>query len=138
MFMYMAGIRDEAAFDSVAARMTTEGYGARITCPTLMVTGEYDPLCHLEDAQRFFNELAGPKEMWVFENEFHRVTGRAGIGGVDIYPFLADWLKDALDGRLPVDLKRMVLVPQRTGVGPYSPPVRSFHIPDREGGTEIR
>ena len=128
----MAGITDESAFDEMVARMTTEGYGARIACPTLMVTGEYDPLCHLEDAQRFFDELAGPKELWVFENEFHRVTGRAGIGGLDIYPFLADWLRDALDGRLPADLKRMVLVPQKTGTGPYSPPVDSFHVPHRE------
>ncbi|MDR7419693.1 MAG: alpha/beta fold hydrolase [Armatimonadota bacterium] len=134
MFMYMAGIRDEDAFDAMAARMTTEGYGSRITCPTLVVTGEYDPLCHLEDAQRFFDELAGPKEMWVFENEFHRVTGRSGIGGLDIYPFLADWLRDALDGRLPPDLRRMVLVPQKTGAGPYSPSVRSFQIPLRDAG----
>jgi pimeloyl-ACP methyl ester carboxylesterase len=134
MFMYMAGIQDEAAFDVLAARMTTAGYGAGITCPTLMVTGEYDPLCHLEDAQAFFEELAGPKEMWVFENEFHRVTGRAGIGGLEIYPFLADWLRDALDGRLPRDLNRMVLVPQKTGAGPYSNTARSFRVPDRDQG----
>ncbi|MDR7544710.1 MAG: alpha/beta fold hydrolase [Armatimonadota bacterium] len=132
MFMYMAGMRDEAAFDEMAARMTTEGYGARISCPTLVVTGEYDPLCHLEDVLQFVHELAGPRELWVFENEFHRITGRQGIAGMDIYPFLADWLRDALDGRLPRDLNRMVLVPQKTGAGPYSPPVRSFYLPERE------
>jgi dipeptidyl aminopeptidase/acylaminoacyl peptidase len=132
MFMYMAGIRDEAAFDAMAARMTTEGHGARIACPTLMVMGEYDPLCHLEDAQRFFDELPGPKELWVFENEFHRVTGRRGVGGLEIYHFIADWIKDALDGKHPHDLNRMVLVPQRSGAGPYSPAVRSFNLPHRE------
>lgn len=134
MFMYMAGLSDEAAFDAMADGMETAGYGARISCPTLLATGEYDPLSHLEDALAFFEELAGPKEMWVFENEFHRISGRSGMGGLEIYPFLADWLADALAGRLPADLRKLVLVPQNTGAGPYSPEVRTVYLPGRDGG----
>jgi alpha-beta hydrolase superfamily lysophospholipase len=133
MFMYMAGMTDEDAFDEMAARMTTAGYGARIHCPALVVTGEYDPLSHLEEAVAFFEELAGPKELWVFENEFHRVSGKAGIAGLEIYPFLADWLRDALSGRFPPDHRKIVLIPQRGAAGPYSAPVASVYVPDREG-----
>lgn len=133
MFMYMAGIHDEVAFDRLAERMTTAGYAGKITAPCLLVTGEYDPLCHLEAAVEFFEELAGPKELWVFENEFHRVTQREGIGGIDIYQFMADWLNDALAGRHPADLNKLVLIPQRDGSGPYTPPVESLLLPGRAG-----
>lgn len=131
MFMYMAGIHDEAEFDRMAERMTTAGYAAKIACPTLLVTGEYDPLCHLEAAVEFFEELAGPKELWVFENEFHRVTEREGIAGLNIYPFMADWLRDALDGKHPTDLRKIVLIHQDRGPGPYTAPVRSLYLPGR-------
>jgi len=133
MFMYMAGIHDEAEFDRMAEKMTTEGYGQRIHCPTLLITGEYDPLCHLEDAVAFFEEIAGPKELWVFENQFHRVSGKEGIAGLEIHPFMADWLRDALDGRLPADLNKIVLVRQKSGAGPYDPPVESLYLPGRYG-----
>jgi len=134
MFMYMAGMTDEDAFDAMAAQMTTAGYGTDVTCPTLLVTGEYDPLSHLEEAVALFEELGGPKELWVFENEFHRVSGKAGIAGLEIYPFLADWLRDALAGRFARDHRKMVLVPQRSGAGPYSGAVPSVYVPDREQG----
>ncbi|HEX3723915.1 MAG TPA: alpha/beta fold hydrolase [Nitrolancea sp.] len=131
MFMYMAGIHDEAEFDAMAERMDTAGAGARINCPTLMITGEYDPLCHLEDVVDLFSELAGPKELWVFENEFHRVTGKEGIAGLDIHQFMADWVKDGLDGKLPSDLNIVRLIPQKSGAGPYSPHVESLYLPER-------
>ena len=137
MFMYMAGMTDEDAFDEMAARMTTAGYGHRISCPTLMVTGEYDPLSHLEEAVALFDELAGPKELWVFENEFHRVSGKAGIARLEIYPYLADWLRDALGGRFARDHRKIVLVPQRSGAGPYSAAVPSVYVPDRERAEHV-
>ena len=131
MFMYMAGIHDEVEFDKMAERMTTRGYGKKIKCPTLLTMGEYDPLCHLKDAVEFFDELTCPKELWVFENEFHRVSQREGIGRVDIYPYLADWLCDELDGRHPSDLNKKLLVQQKKGAGPYETPVKSFILPSR-------
>ncbi|HET9072938.1 MAG TPA: alpha/beta fold hydrolase [Solirubrobacteraceae bacterium] len=131
MFMYMAGIHDEAEFDAMAERMTTVGYGARITCPTLMVTGEYDPLAHLEATLALFDEITAPKELWVFENEFHRVQAREGIAGLELHLFMGDWVRDALDGRLPADHSRIVLVPQHGGAGPYTPPAESLYLPGR-------
>jgi pimeloyl-ACP methyl ester carboxylesterase len=132
MFMYMAGIHNEDEFDRMAERMTTAGYGSNITCPSLMITGEYDPLCHLQAAVDFFDEVAGPKEMWVFENQFHRVSGKEGIAGLLIFPFMADWVKDALAGKFGPDHSKMVFVRQKSGAGPYDPPTRSVFIPERD------
>ncbi len=103
-FMYMAGIDDEAAFDRMAATMGLAGVGPRIRCPLLITQGENDYLCPLEGAERFFAELAGPKEMWVFQDEFHP------LGGVmaHLIPWLADWIVDALAGRFEPGYSRRV------------------------------
>ena len=61
VFMYMAGIHDEAAFDRLAARMTLDAYAPRIQCPTLMVTGEYDPLCYLDETEAVYEAIPGPR-----------------------------------------------------------------------------
>ena len=105
--------------------------GGRIACPTLMITGEYDPLCHLEDAMAFYDTLAGPKEMWIFENEFHRASQKEAIAGLEIYHFEADWLKDALEGRLAPDHRAIRLVRQAEGPGVYVDASRSLLLPGR-------
>ena len=94
-FMYMAGISDDAEFDRMAASMGLAGVGPKLKCPTLITQGENDFLCPLEGAEKFFSEIAGPKEMWIFQDEFHP------LGGVmaHLIPWLADWVLDALDGR---------------------------------------
>ncbi len=81
IFMYMAGMSDEEAFDAMAMKMTLRGYEDRIKCPVLMAAGEFDPLTPVEDAFAFYEGLACPKEFWVLENEFHRVWGMKGLGG---------------------------------------------------------
>ena len=102
--MYMAGISDEAAFDKMAATMGLAGVGAKLKCPTLITQGENDFLCPLEGADKFFDEIAGPKEMWIFQDEFHP------LGGVmaHLIPWLADWVLDALDGKFPAGYARRI------------------------------
>ena len=46
---------------------------------------------------------------------------------------LADWLKDALDGRKPVGMDRVVVVPVRSGLGPYTEPAKGIQLPERAG-----
>ena len=119
VFMYMAGIHDEDEFDEkVAAHLTTTGYGEKITCPTLLIQGEYDPLCPLEDAQELFEKLRVPKEMWVMEDDFHGIWRLPGFGGMDVFPFIMDWLKDVLEKGPPADA-RVKWVAPKTGPGPY-------------------
>jgi pimeloyl-ACP methyl ester carboxylesterase len=125
VFMYMAGIPDEDAFDAMADQMVLKGFGSRIHCPTLLATGEFDPLSPVEAALELFEELAGPKELWVLENEFHRVWGLEGLGGLDLNPMAADWLRDALEGKFPPGHRKTVYVRQKTGYGPYDGPLPS-------------
>jgi dipeptidyl aminopeptidase/acylaminoacyl peptidase len=96
-YMYMSNIHDEDAFDAMAARMTLEPLAGRIECPTLLVMGEFDELCPLEDGENLYEQLKCPKELWVYENETHTFGGRLP----DFYLQVADWMRDALDGKLP-------------------------------------
>ena len=90
-----------------------------------MVLGEYDPLCHLEEGLAYFDEVAGPKEIWILENENHVPRPSRNFGGMLADPLVSDWLNDALLDNKPRDLKRVVFIHDRTGVGPYSPPIGS-------------
>lgn len=103
-FMYMAGMEDEGEFDRLAAGMGLHDVGARLTCPTLITQGENDLICPVEGAERFFEEIKGPKEMWIFENEFHP------LGGVmaELIPWLVDWIDDAFAGRIAPDHARRI------------------------------
>lgn len=95
-FMYMAGMDDEEEFDKLARSMTVSGYVDKIECPTLLVAGEFDPLCPLEDAIEVYGELACNKEMWVVENQFHPLWGIPNLGGLDCHHYIIDWLQRAL------------------------------------------
>lgn len=96
-FMYMAGmIDDEEAFDAMARDMTVEGYLDKVSCPTLLVTGEFDPLCPLEDAVRAYGDLTCNREMWVIENQFHPLWNIPNLGGLDCHHYVIDWLQRAL------------------------------------------
>jgi pimeloyl-ACP methyl ester carboxylesterase len=131
MFMYMSGTDDEDEFDAMAERMTLRGYGSRIRCPTLLCNGEFDPLCPLEDAYELYEELAGPKELWVAGGEAHRLRWVDGLGGMSVLPWCLDWLSDALDGRVVEGHAREVYL-AKGGSGPFAPDApeptfRSWH-----------
>ncbi len=105
-FMYMAGMDDEGEFDEMAEKMTVKGYIDKITCSTLLVTGEFDPLCPLEDAVEVYEDLTTRKEMWVVEDQFHPLWGIPNLGKLDCHHYIIDWLSRALlqnktnDGRI--------------------------------------
>ena len=93
-YKYMSNIQDEDEFDTMAEAMTLEPLADKINCPTLLVMGEFDELCPLEDAERMFDMMHCPKELWIYENETHTLGGRLP----DFYLDVADWLRDALEG----------------------------------------
>lgn len=133
IYMYMAGIHDEEEFDRIVESMTLDDVLSNIECPCLMVTGEYDPVAHLEDVVDVYARLTCPKEIWVIENHFHNPRYAENLGGLDFFGFLADWLHDVLAGNKQSDLKREVLVGQRDGLGPYEKSVPGFRLPERIG-----
>lgn len=129
MFMYMAGYTDEEKFDEeVAKPMTVRGHIGKIKCPTLLATGEYDPLCPLEDAIDAYGELETAKELWVFENQHHVLWGTNNLGGVDGHEYFFDWLEMVLAGKgLPAGHSRVAYI-KENGDGPWgasewTPPV---------------
>lgn len=108
-YMYMSDIHDEDAFDEMAEQMTLEPLADAIRCPTLIAMGEFDELCPLEDAERLFDLLDCPKELWVYEDETHTFGSRLP----DFYLHVADWMRDALEGRLPPSHARRIDHPPR-------------------------
>jgi pimeloyl-ACP methyl ester carboxylesterase len=135
VFMYMAGIHDEAQFDQLAAQMTLDEAAPRVRCPSLQVVGEYDPLAPLEDVLAVYKLVPPPKEVWVCENDFHVPRGTSNFGMADFYGFLANWLNDALAGKVPADRDKVVIVGQKDGPGPYGKPAAGVYLPERLGGT---
>jgi dipeptidyl aminopeptidase/acylaminoacyl peptidase len=129
MFMYMAGYRDEEKFDrEVAAEMTVRGHLHEIQCPTLLATGEFDPLCPLEDAIAAYQELKSPKEMWIFENQFHQLRVVPNLGGLTSNEYVLDWLQMVFGGGVPKRHDRIAYI-KEGGDGPWgkcewTPPVK--------------
>jgi dipeptidyl aminopeptidase/acylaminoacyl peptidase len=117
-YKYMAGIEDEEEFDKMVSKMTLRGVGKQIKNPFLIIAGEFDPLNPLEEVDAFFSEIAGPKEMWVMEDDFHTAFAR-GLCNIPLATVAADWLKDKLDGKYDSDMARRTLIPLH-GMGPYT------------------
>ena len=121
MFMYMAGYEDEAAFDAeVAAGMTVRGQLGTIACPTLLITGEFDPLCPLEDAIAAYHELTTEKELWVFENQYHPLWSIGNLGGLDVHDYVLDWLQGLFAGRVQPSRQGRIAYIREGGSGPWS------------------
>jgi pimeloyl-ACP methyl ester carboxylesterase len=130
VFMYMAGIHDEAEFDEFAAKMVLDDIAGQVSCPTLMVAGEYDALSAIEDVLPVYEAVNGPKELWMVEDEFHNFHGASHFAGLDYYRFLADWLRDTLVNGRPAGMDRRVLV-RPGGLGPYGDEAAEFQLPGR-------
>ena len=86
----------------MAEEMTLEPLAGEIKCPTLLAMGEFDELCPMEDADKLFDLLQCPKEIWIYENETHTFGSRLP----DFYLTVADWMRDALEGKFGPDHSR--------------------------------
>jgi dienelactone hydrolase len=96
-FMYMSGYEDEQAFDAeLASQMGLWGLADRVACPVLLGFGEFDELTRIEDTLRLFESLPAPKELLVFEQEFHPL----GPVSAELFQYGAEWLQRVLDGEL--------------------------------------
>lgn len=108
-FMFMSGVHNDEAFDHMAAQMTLAGRVGAIRCPTLLITGQYDPLSRLSDTEMIWEELTCPKALWIFERQLHSISAYRG----ELYLRIADWLLDALQGGLALDSREKIRWPSR-------------------------
>ncbi len=112
VFMAMAGMTDEAAFDAMCEDFTLKGHAERIKCPVLMATGEFDPLNVLEEVEAVYDALSGPKELWVFEDEFHPIIAPKALSGRRTFHLVAEWMVRALSGGIDPHHARRILIKQ--------------------------
>ncbi len=126
LFAYLTQSSSEAELDAVWQKMTMEGLMDKITCPTLVVTGEYDPRAPIEEVYRLFDEMKAPAELWVLPDQHHNgsVTqkGRASVWEADIHAFVCDWMRERFEGR-PVKHPGKSLWLDPAGAGPNAPGV---------------
>lgn len=94
-YMYMAGYTDEEAFDrDLKARMPLGDLVTRITRPVLMGIGEFDELTPVANALATYERITAPKEMRVYENDFHPL----GKYAAEVFAFGAEWVIRAVNG----------------------------------------
>lgn len=104
-YMYMAGEDSEAAFDSKAPLHDLRENIREITCPLLIVQGEFDELCTPETVEAIISKASAPYELRVYEDEFHPL----GTVALEAYESAVDWIKDRLDGKpAPKSLVRRI------------------------------
>lgn len=101
-FKFRSGVNDEDEVDRMAKEMTLTKVADKIKATMLLGIGDCDELCSIEEARRFFNMLNCPKELWIFEDEYHPCGGVAA----ELYPWAIDWLKDQLTKEVDANLNR--------------------------------
>jgi dipeptidyl aminopeptidase/acylaminoacyl peptidase len=102
-FMYMSAITDEARFDRFRKSITLKGHASRIRAPYLCVAGERDELCPIVWAERTLADMAGPKQLVVYQESRHTVGNvPSTVLGPNPPSLSADWMRDRLAG-VPFD-----------------------------------
>ena len=121
LFAYLTQSNTEAELDAVWQKMTMDGYMDKITCPTLIVSGEYDPRAPIDEVYRAFDEMKAPAELWVLPDQHHNGSitqkGRSSVWEADIHAFVCDWMRERFAGKPMRHAGKTVWV-DPTGAGP--------------------
>jgi dienelactone hydrolase len=121
LFAYLTQSQTEEELDRVVNAMNMDGLMDKITAPTLIVTGEYDPRAPLEEVCRLFDQMKAPAELWVLPDQHHNgsVTqkARSSVWEADIHAFVCDWLRERFEGK-PLKHAGKTLWLDPSGVGP--------------------
>jgi len=116
IFMYMAGYKDEAAFDEFVTRLAhLPDVAKNLKVPHLLVAGDMDELCSPDDIAAFRKNLGGPAELWLYEGVFHPMGEVAG----QIYPAMADWMLTSLSEGRPSGYSKTIYVEEGTTLADY-------------------
>lgn len=94
-YMFMSAYVDEALFDSeMEDKMPIGDLVAKIRQPVLMGNGEFDECTPVQQILHTYGKIKAPKELRVFEDEFHPLGGVAA----EFFRLGADWLGRVLNG----------------------------------------
>ena len=94
--MFMTGLKSYEEIAAYAASMGLEAIFPTIDIPYLIVTGENDELTTLEGTKAVYDMIRSPKELWVYQHEFHPIGPPAN----EWLNASMDWLALALEGAL--------------------------------------
>ena len=126
LFAYLTQSASEAELDAVVDKMTMDGLMDKITCPTLIVAGEYDPRAPVDEVYRLFDQMKAPAELWVLPDQHHNGSitqkGRSSVWEADIHAFVCDWMRERFEGK-PVKHPGKSLWVDPAGAGPNAPGV---------------
>ena len=121
LFAYLTQTESEEELDRVVAEMHMEGRMEKITAPTLLVTGEYDPRAPVSEVIRLFDQMKAPAELWLLPDQHHNGSitqkARSSVWEADIHAFVCDWLRDRFNG-MPVKHPGKVMWIDPAGAGP--------------------
>jgi pimeloyl-ACP methyl ester carboxylesterase len=121
LFAHLTRAESEEQLSETLAGMDNYNDMARITCPAVFMTGEYDPRSPIEETLELFSKVTAPAELWVFADQHHMLSlvGSAeGKGWMnDIHAVSMDWLADRVNGR-PMKNVGEVLYLEPGGGGP--------------------
>ncbi len=124
LFAYLTQSSSEDELDAVWQKMTMDGLMDKITCPTLIVTGEYDPRAPVGEVYRLFDQMQAPAELWVLPDQHHNGSitqkGRSSVWEADIHAFVCDWLRERFNG-VPLKHPGKSLWVDPAGAGPNAP-----------------
>ena len=99
-FMWMSNYTDEAKFDEFRQTLTWQGHAEKIRAPYLVVAGEADELCPLEQTERMIGSMTAPRRLVIYADSRHSV---GGVPAANLGPFppslLADWLAARIAGK---------------------------------------
>jgi alpha-beta hydrolase superfamily lysophospholipase len=104
--MSMTGLPTYEDISAFAAKMSLGEIASKVRIPYLIVTGENDELTTLEGTKEIYDRIAGPKELWVYQHEFHPIGPPAN----EWLNASMDWLQKALDGKLAKDWRYQVFI----------------------------
>jgi len=108
-FMYMAGYEDEEEFDKFAETLTLKGIGEQIKCPYLVIAGEDDELSPIEYTYELLDSIKAPKQLVLYQAEKHALHSTSSTAlGPNWGVYIAEWIKDCLDGR-PMESKNILV-----------------------------
>jgi len=122
--MAMTGLPTYEEIGAFAAKMALEEIAAKVQIPYLIVTGENDELTTLEGTKEIYDLIPGPKELWVYQHEYHPIGPPAN----EWLNASMDWLQKAVDGKIEKNWRYQVFITKEgeyiegTGMPPWWDP----------------
>jgi dipeptidyl aminopeptidase/acylaminoacyl peptidase len=125
LFAFLTGLDTEAELDEFIAGMRLDDLLPRISAPTLLTVGEYDPRSPVEEVYELYDLIEAPAQLWVFADQHHGSNIRGSDANqwyADHHSTTADWLRERLSGK-PIDAPGETLYIEPASLSPSDPQV---------------